>query len=164
MGKYFASQVTRLEAVIQRAKWGWGLQQLRLDLIWPPCRSPDFLPFKQMWANTDVSLSWLRLKSVVSVLGFFLSLGTLSMSIHLRLDLLTTLSANRKHLGSRKQFPISHVYFQTPAVFWCFMHIMTASYYDPKRGSGLTKEMLMDAWKDFTVPGNFVFQCLRQIL
>jgi hypothetical protein len=59
---------------------------------------------------------------------------------------------------------IYHIYLPTPAVFWCFMHIATASYYDPKRGLGLTKEVLQDAWKDFTVPGNFGFQCLRQIL
>jgi hypothetical protein len=59
---------------------------------------------------------------------------------------------------------IFHLYFPTPAVFWCFMHIATALYYDPNHGLGFTKEMLVDASKDSTVPGNFVFQCLRQLL
>jgi hypothetical protein len=78
----------------------------------------------QMWANTDVSVTPLQSASVVMIapekcsqhhkcaltsllcvspmqslqLGFFSSLGTLSMSVDLRLDLLTTLSANQKLL------------------------------------------------------------------
>jgi len=39
------------------------------------------------------------------------------------------------------------------------MRIATGSHFDPERGAGLTEETLMDAWKDFTVPGNFVLHC-----
>jgi hypothetical protein len=38
------------------------------------------------------------------------------------------------------------------------MRIATGSHFDSKRGAGLTEETLLDAWKDFAVPGNFELQ------
>ncbi|KAG2740406.1 hypothetical protein P692DRAFT_20881023 [Suillus brevipes Sb2] len=133
----------------------------------------------QMWANTNVSVSTPQSASIVMVAPekcgqhpwLLLKFGDI---VHVRsLDAgfadhtfsqSNTPEANLNVVSIQIKEAIFHIYLPTPAVFWCFMHIATASYYDPKRGLGLTKEMLEDAWKDFIVPGNFGFQCLRQIL
>ncbi|KAG2143252.1 hypothetical protein BD769DRAFT_1661688 [Suillus cothurnatus] len=133
----------------------------------------------QMWANTDVSVTPPQSASVVMVAPekcgqrpwLLLKFGDVVHVCSLEAGFADhTFSqskapeANLNVVSLQIKEAIFHLYFPTPAVFWCFMHIATASYYDPNRGSGFTKEMLVDAWKDFTVPGNFVFQCLRQLL
>ncbi|KAG1850763.1 hypothetical protein C8R48DRAFT_778110 [Suillus tomentosus] len=131
----------------------------------------------QMWANTDVPVSPPQSASVVMVaperigqrpwllIKFGDTVHVRSLEAGFANDTFSQSKAPEAHgISLQIKEVVFHIYLPTPAVFWCFMHIATGSYYDPKRGSGLTEETLVDAWKDFTVPGNFGFQCPRQML
>ncbi|KAG1836606.1 hypothetical protein C8R48DRAFT_680469 [Suillus tomentosus] len=126
----------------------------------------------EMWATTDIPMSALQPASIIMVTPenhdhcpwLLIKYGdvvhTRSLNCGIReviFDHPYTPKANA--LCFEINGATVQIYLLTPTIFWCFMHIATGSHFDSEHSAGLTEETLMDAWKDFTVPGNFILQC-----